>query len=99
METTISQNEDRSAFEATVDGRRCELHYSRLDGSTVAFDHTYVPPDLRGRGIAAELTVRALAWARAEGLRVVPSCSYVSAFMAQHPEWEDVRASRQGPTP
>ncbi len=96
MQTVITHEEARSAFETIVDGHRCEMHYTRLDPSTVAFDHTYVHPDQRGRGVAADLVATGLAWARQKKLRVVPSCSYVAAFMAKHREWDDLRAGDGG---
>jgi len=58
----------------------------------VVFHHTGVPRALEGRGLAAQLVAHGLAWARAQGLKVVPSCSYVDAFMRRHPEWQDLRA-------
>lgn len=55
--------------------------------------HTEVPPALEGRGIAAALVAAALAWARGEGLRVRPVCSYVAAYMQRHPETLDLLAA------
>lgn len=39
--------------------------------------HTYVPPRLRGRGLAAALCDAAYAHASRCGLRIRPTCSYV----------------------
>lgn len=72
-------------------GQRCELDYLLRPGQVV-FHHTGVPRALEGRGLAAQLVTHGLAWARAQGLKVVPSCSYVNAFMRRHPEWQDLRA-------
>jgi predicted GNAT family acetyltransferase len=47
---------------------------------------TFVPPALRGRGLAETLVRAALDFARAERLRVIPACSYVAAFVDRHPE-------------
>jgi predicted GNAT family acetyltransferase len=55
-------------------------------------DHTYVPPEGRGLGIAAALVDALIADARAEGFRIVPQCSYVEAAFRRHPEWADVLA-------
>ena len=41
---------------------------------------------LRGREIAARLTEAAFAYARDEGLRVVPTCSYTVLYVERHPE-------------
>lgn len=78
-------------FEAWVEERRCELDY-RMQGSIMLITHTGVPRQLEGRGIAAQLVQHALRWARGQGLRVQPQCSYVSAYMRRHPEWQDLAA-------
>ena len=51
---------------------------------------TEVPPALQGQGLAAELLHAVLIWARAEGLRVRPTCSYIAAYMRRHPETQDL---------
>jgi hypothetical protein len=78
-------------FEAIVDGQRCEADY-QLDGQVVRMTHTGVPPQLEGRGIAAALVKAALTWARAQGYKVEPLCSYVSLYIRRHPEWQDLVA-------
>ena len=47
---------------------------------------TFVPPALRGRGLAETLVRAALDFARTERLRVIPACSYVAAFVERHPD-------------
>jgi predicted GNAT family acetyltransferase len=83
-------------FEATVDGRLAVCAYHRADG-IVHFTHTEVPAALQGRGIAAALVQAALDWARAEGLRVRPACSYVATYMRRHPQTQDL-LWQPGPT-
>lgn len=55
-------------------------------------DHTLVPGEIGGRGIAGELVERLIADAREQGFRIVPACSYVEAKFREHPEWSDLRA-------
>lgn len=81
----IRHNPAESRFEATVDGLLSVADYRREPGRAV-FTHTFVPPALRGRGIAEQLVRAGLAWARAEKLQVVPQCSYVAVFLQRHPE-------------
>jgi predicted GNAT family acetyltransferase len=88
---SISHNAAASRFETTVDGQLCVADY-HLAGSTMHMTHTYVPPALEGRGIAAALVADALVFARSGGLRVRPSCSYVAAYMRRHPETLDLLA-------
>jgi predicted GNAT family acetyltransferase len=78
-------------FEVVIDGHPAVAEYVR-EGTIVTMTHTFVPPELRGRGLAEKLVVAALAWARAEGLRVVPACSYVAKFLERHPEYGDLAA-------
>lgn len=78
-----------SRFVAEVAGRAAVLDYARSDG-VMAFTRTYVPPDLRGRGLAEVLVRAALAHARESRCRVRPDCSYVAAFVAKHPEFGDM---------
>lgn len=91
--TPIAITHDARAqrFEALVDGRRCEADYQLRDG-VMWMTHTGVPPALEGRGIAARLVAEALTWARAQGLKVQPSCSYVAVYMRRHPETQDLLA-------
>ncbi len=70
-------------FTLTVDGRQAFLAYHRVDERTVDFVTTWVPDALRGHHLGALLVRHALAWARSEGLRVVPSCWFVAA-VARH---------------
>ncbi len=79
-------------FEADADGRKAFLSYRQADAKTLDFEHTFVPPELRGRGLASRLVERGLAHAREHGLTVIPSCPFVADFLRSHPEWQDVQA-------
>ncbi len=81
----------RSRFETRVDGHVGVCVYRR-DGDVLDVVHTEVPPALRGHGVAAQLVRATLDWARGEGLRVRPRCSYVAAYMRRHPETLDLLA-------
>ena len=63
-----------------------------LRAGTAVFTHTGVPDTYRGQGLAARLVEAGLQWARAEGLKVVPACSYVHVYIQRHPEWQDLIA-------
>ena len=83
---TVRRNSEEHRFETVVGDYLCVAEYQMRDGEIV-FTHTFVPPELRGRGIAEKLVRTALDYARAEGLRVVPACSYVAAFIRRHREY------------
>ena len=61
-------------------------------GQIRAAEHTLVPPELGGRGIAARLVEALITDAQAEGFRVKPLCSYVAKAFEKHPEWADLKA-------
>lgn len=50
-------------------------------------EHTFVPPEMRGQGMAQLLVEAIVADARAEGFRIVPQCSYADVLFRRHPEW------------
>jgi uncharacterized protein len=56
------------------------LAYQRQD-STVAFTHTEVDKACEGRGFGTRLVRDAVADSEAAGLRVVPLCSFVRAYL------------------
>jgi uncharacterized protein len=92
-EFVVRHHAAASAFEAEVDGGTAECVY-RLGQGVMHIVHTEVPPRAKGRGIAAALVHAALGHARAQGLRVRPSCSYVRAYMRRHPETLDLLEQR-----
>ena len=63
-----------------------ELTYAEPEPGVVEMDHTWVDPELRGRGHGEELARAALAWARSAGKRVVPLCPFVGHYIERHPE-------------
>ncbi|MCK9400226.1 MAG: N-acetyltransferase [Bacteroidales bacterium] len=52
--------------------------------------HTEVPLPFEGRGIAGEMTRAALEYAKNEGLKVRSYCSYTTAYIERHPEYQDL---------
>ena len=91
MTLTIRHEPDARRFVADVGGKAAYVRYRQLDGQTLELDHTYVPRESRGGGIATQLTVRALEYARAHGYRVVPSCPFAAAYIDRHPEYRELR--------
>jgi len=88
---TVTHRPESSRYEAIVDGHRSVCEYA-FEGTRMIFTHTFVPPELRGRGVAELLVRAALADARTAGRRVVPACSYVAKFIERHHEYQDLVA-------
>lgn len=88
---SVRHNETAHRYEIHVDGSLAVADY-QIEGDRQVFTHTYVPPELRGRGLAEALVRRALNDAKAAGRKVVPACSYVDVFMQRNKEFEPLRA-------
>lgn len=87
------QTPSRGRYVADLgEGFEAEMTYRFVREGVMAIDHTGVPPEFGGRGIAAQLVNAAIADARAEDLKIIPYCSYVAAQFKRHPEWSDLLA-------
>lgn len=95
MADAITRTDETShgAYRIAVPGasRPAELTW-RARGEARIADHTFVPPEARGGGIALRLVEALIADARAQGFTIVPQCSYVAAQFRRHPEWADLLA-------
>lgn len=83
----VQHQPEAERFVVVVDGVEAELAYRR-EGNTLAITHTGVPEAIGGRGIASDLVRAAFEFARGEGLRVRPLCSYAMAWIRRHPEYD-----------
>ena len=61
-------------------------------GTVRVAEHTIVPRELEGRGIARQLVEALIDDARTQGFKVEPQCSYVEAQFRRNPDWADLRA-------
>lgn len=88
----MRDNLDEHRYELVVDGELVgELVY-RLRDQTITLLHTGVSPSVEGKGLGSRLVAGALEDVRARGLRVVPVCPFVSAYVRRHPEYSDLVA-------
>ena len=79
-------------FSVSVNGAVAHLEYELRAERTMDTTRTFTPPAARGLGVASRLVRMALDHARTEGWSVVPSCSYVAAWIDRHPEYKDLLA-------
>lgn len=76
----VKHNPAENRFQAKIESHLAVLEY-KLDGSTIIFTHTGVPSALEGRGLGSKLVRAGLDYARAQGLSVVPLCSFVASYI------------------
>jgi predicted GNAT family acetyltransferase len=83
----------RGAFVIERDGARLgEMTYVRAGAQRIIIDHTFVDDALRGTGAGKQLVEAAVAWARAEQLKVIPLCPFAKAMFQRDASLQDVLA-------
>lgn len=85
----VRENPAKSRFELEIDGSLAVAEYELADG-VMTFTHTRTPSELQGRGAASKLIRGALLSARAQGLKVRATCSFVVAYLKRHREFADL---------
>ncbi len=86
----VINNPEEYRFEVVSGALISKLEY-RLGRSTIALVHTEVPEELQGQGIGSSLIKSALEHAREKGLKVLPYCPFVAAYISRHEEeWKDI---------
>lgn len=76
----IVHHADEQCFVLEWQGQQARLDYQIHAGREpqVDFNHTYVPPEFRGQGLAEQLVQAGLRWAASQNLQVHASCWYVA---------------------
>lgn len=82
----VVERPEAGRYEVLVDGQVAGYADREVRDGLMVLPHTVVSPAVRGQGLAAALVRRALDDARAQGLSVAPACSYVSRYIAEHPD-------------
>jgi predicted GNAT family acetyltransferase len=90
---TVTRNDERSRFEATLGGQLAGYSEYRLGESRIEFTHTVVDDAFEGKGVGSALVSRALDQVRADGLDVVATCPFVRSYIERHEEYADLLAS------
>jgi predicted GNAT family acetyltransferase len=85
----VTDNPAAGRYEMVVDGATAFVTYV-LQGDRLTLLHTEVPPLLGGRGIGSSLATAVFENARGRGLRIVPECEFIAAFIKRHPRFSDL---------
>jgi predicted GNAT family acetyltransferase len=91
MDIEVKHDKDNERFLAVVEGHKAYLSYS-LFADKIDLSYVYTPPELRGKGIAKIVVEYTLNYAKANELKVIPSCSYVQAFVERNDNYNDLLA-------
>lgn len=86
----MRDNPERSRYELQLDGRPAGFAAYRRRGDVLDFTHTEVDEDVEGRGLGSILIRAALEDTRRQGLKVLPHCPFVRAFIEKHDEFAEL---------
>jgi predicted GNAT family acetyltransferase len=89
-EPEVVDDKEQSRYEVHLDGETVAIADYVKQPGTVSFTHTETFGGHKGQGMAGRMIDQALRDAQAEELQVVPFCSFVSDYIAQHEEFRDL---------
>jgi hypothetical protein len=82
MEIQHRRSDGRGEFFIEAEGERLALMaYSVAGEKRIIIDHTEVSDKLRGTGAGKKLVAAGAAYARENGIRIVPLCPFAKAVM------------------
>ena len=87
--SNVINNKAHHRFELELEGHLATEHY-KLDGNVITFEHTDVPKELGGRGVGSILVQGALDQVRASGLKLIPQCPFLKAWIEKNPGYQDL---------
>ena len=86
----VRNNPEELRYEALRDDQLVGLIRYRTEPGVVVLVHTEVDEAVEGTGVGSALVRGALDDLRARGLRLVPVCPFVAAYLRRHPEYADL---------
>jgi uncharacterized protein len=82
----VQHDQEKNRFFITNALREAYLTYSQVSDTVLDFRSTFVPEVFRGQGVAATLVKAALDYAKDNGFTVIPTCSFVDAYIRRNPD-------------
>jgi hypothetical protein len=83
MAQAVTDNRAMNRFELAVGTQTVFANYRR-NGQTLVISYVEAPPSLRGTGAAGRLMEGVVETARAEGLKIIPLCSYAALWIRRN---------------
>ncbi|SFT43513.1 hypothetical protein SAMN04487904_10266 [Actinopolyspora lacussalsi subsp. righensis] len=90
-EVSVLDVPSRHRYEISLDGVRAGLTRYLDRGDQRVFVHTEIDDDFAGRGLGSELISGALRRTRAAGMRITAVCPFVTRYLDNHHEFDDIR--------
>ena len=91
MDIEVTHDEINKRFVAEIDEYEAFLSYN-ISNDIIDLSYAYTPPELRGKSIAKIIVEYAFNYAKENNLKVVPTCSYVIAFVERYDNYKNLLA-------
>jgi uncharacterized protein len=86
----ILHDKEKQKFYVMTDSEESYLRYRMVDDKRIHFLTTFVPPPLRGKGIAQKIVRAGLDFARENKYVVSTSCWYVEDYIERNDTYKDL---------
>lgn len=91
MEITQQNDEKRGAFVASEENKRAgEMTYTWAGETRFIIDHTEVSPEFKGKNVGKQLVMKAVEYARANNLKIMPLCPFAKSVFERNEDIKDV---------
>lgn len=91
MQVQLENFENKGSFFIEETGRRlAEMTFTMAGDKLMIIDHTEVSDALRGTGAGKKLVAEAVAYARKNGIKILPLCPFAKSVFDKTPEYSDV---------
>jgi predicted GNAT family acetyltransferase len=94
----VVDNTERRRYELWLGDEQAGYIAYREEPGAVVLIHTEIDPKYEGHGLGSQLVRGALDDIRRRGLRLVPVCPFVRAYLQRHPEQRDLVSDRRNAT-
>lgn len=91
MEIQQFDRETKGFFKAVADDIEAgRMTYSWAGSEKFIIDHTEVNPDFKGQGVGNQMVHAAVAYARTNGLKIIPLCPFAKSVFDKRTDYHDV---------
>lgn len=91
MEIFQENDEKRGTFKAMENGTEAgSMTYTWAGPTKFIIDHTDVNPEFKGKGVGKQMLMKAVAYARANNLKIMPLCPFAKSVFDKDAEIGDV---------
>ncbi|WP_455661336.1 GNAT family N-acetyltransferase [Pradoshia sp.] len=92
MQMKIKQEDNLFYIEDSEGNKAGEVTFVPDGEERIVIDHTFVSPEHRGQGLANKLVKEVVQYARENGKKIVPACSFAQTEFKRVKDYSDVLA-------